>query len=55
MNAVLKLIAHGQYSKDEDLSDTVTFVTSILSYVEPSLVLPFIASRFEMALQTVSS
>nr|CAD1826621.1 unnamed protein product [Ananas comosus var. bracteatus] len=52
---VLKLIAHGQYSKDEDLSDTVTFVTSILSYVEPSLVLPFIASRFEMALQTMTA
>ncbi|OAY75058.1 Proteasome activator subunit 4 [Ananas comosus] len=55
VNAVLKLIAHGQYSKDEDLSDTVTFVTSILSYVEPSLVLPFIASRFEMALQTMTA
>ncbi|XP_020109753.1 proteasome activator subunit 4-like isoform X2 [Ananas comosus] len=55
VNVVLKLIAHGQYSKDEDLSDTVTFVTSILSYVEPSLVLPFIASRFEMALQTMTA
>lgn len=52
---MLKLIDRGQYSKNEHLSETVAAATSILSYVEPSLVLPFVASRFHMALETVSS
>ncbi|MED6148307.1 hypothetical protein PIB30_051930 [Stylosanthes scabra] len=55
VNSVLKLIDRGQYSKNEHLSETVAAATSILSYVEPSLVLPFVASRFRMALETVSS
>lgn len=55
VNSVLKLIDRGQYSKNEHLSETVAAATSILSYVEPSLVLPFVASRFRMALETVST
>jgi proteasome activator subunit 4 len=55
VNVVLKLIDRGQYSKDDDLSSTVVAAISILSYVEPSLVLPFVASRYYMALETVSS
>lgn len=55
MNVVLKLIDRGQYSKNEHLSETVAAATSLLSYVEPSLVLPFLASRFHMALETVSN
>lgn len=51
---LLKLIDRGQYSKNEHLSETVAAATSILSYVEPFLVLPFVASRFHMALETVS-
>lgn len=54
MNSILKLIDRGQYSKNEHLSETVAAATSILSYVEPSLVLPFLSSRFRMALETVS-
>lgn len=54
VNTVLKLIDRGQYSKNDNLSETVAAATSILSYVEPSLVLPFVASRFRMALETVS-
>lgn len=54
VNTILKLIDRGQYSKNEHLSETVAAATSILSYVEPSLVLPFVASRFHMALETVS-
>lgn len=54
VNVLLKLIDRGQYSKSEHLSDTVAAATSILSYVEPFLVLPFVASRFHMALETVS-
>ncbi|KAJ3677568.1 hypothetical protein LUZ60_003292 [Juncus effusus] len=52
---ILRLMDRGQYSKDEDLSDTVLTAVSILSYVEPSLVLPFISSRFHLALQTTTA
>lgn len=55
VNVLLRLIDRGQYSKNEHLSETVAAATSILSYVEPSLVLPFLASRFHMALETVSN
>lgn len=54
VNTLLMLIDRGQYSKNEHLAETVATATSILSYVEPSLVLPFLASRFHMALETVS-
>lgn len=53
VGVVLKLIDRGQYSKNEHLSETVAAATSMLSYVEPSLVLPFVASRFHLALETV--
>ncbi|KAG6411681.1 hypothetical protein SASPL_129765 [Salvia splendens] len=55
VNTILKLIDRGQYSKNEHLSETVATATSILSYVEPSLVLPFLASRFYMALETMTA
>lgn len=54
VKVVLKLIDRGQYSKNEALAETVSVATSVLSYIEPSLVLPFIASRFRLALETVS-
>nr|XP_043630941.1 proteasome activator subunit 4 [Erigeron canadensis] len=55
VRTVLKLIDRGQYSKNENLSETVAAATSILSYVEPSLVLPFLVSRFHMALETMTA
>ncbi|KAM1341287.1 hypothetical protein ACFX2F_005761 [Malus domestica] len=55
VRVVLKLIDRGQYSKNEHLSETVAAATSILSYVEPTLVLPFVASRFQMALETMTA
>ncbi|XP_054818668.1 proteasome activator subunit 4 [Prosopis cineraria] len=55
VNSVLKLIDRGQYSKNEHLSETVAFAIPVLSYVEPSLVLPFVASRFRMALETMTA
>ncbi|KAL8462064.1 hypothetical protein ACS0TY_033224 [Phlomoides rotata] len=55
VNTILKLIDRGQYSKNDQLSETVATATSILSYVEPSLVLPFLASRFHMALETMTA
>lgn len=54
VKVVLKLIDRGQYSKNESLAETVAVATSLLSYVEPYLVLPFIASRFQLASETVS-
>ncbi|KAJ0715844.1 putative armadillo-like helical, proteasome activator complex subunit 4 domain-containing protein [Helianthus annuus] len=55
VRTVLKLIDRGQYSKYENLSETVAAATSILSYVEPSLVLPFLVSRFHMASETMTA
>lgn len=55
VNAVLKFIDRGQYSKYETLSETVAAASSILSYVEPDLVLPFIQTRFHMALETMTA
>ncbi|KAE8725691.1 Proteasome activator subunit 4 [Hibiscus syriacus] len=55
VNVLLRLIDRGQYSKNEHLSETVATATSILSYMEPSLVLPFLASRFHMALETMTA
>jgi hypothetical protein len=53
IKVVLKLLDRGQYSKDDSLAETVSIATSILSYVEPSLVLPFLATNFQLALETV--
>lgn len=53
IKVVLKLLDRGQYSKDDSLAETVSIATSILSYVEPSLVLPFVAMNFQLALETV--
>ncbi|VFQ82480.1 unnamed protein product [Cuscuta campestris] len=55
VDSILRLIDRGQYSKNEHLSETVAAATSILSYVEPSLVLPFLASRFHMASETMTA
>lgn len=55
VRVVLKLIDRGQYSKNESLAETVAVATSLLSYVEPSLVLPFISSRFQLALETTTA
>ncbi|XP_074569693.1 proteasome activator subunit 4 [Curcuma longa] len=55
VEVMLKLIDRGQYSKNESLAETVAGATSVLSYVEPSLVLPFVASRFQMALESLTA
>uniref|UniRef100_A0A0E0LAS8 Proteasome activator subunit 4 n=1 Tax=Oryza punctata TaxID=4537 RepID=A0A0E0LAS8_ORYPU len=55
VKVVLKLLDRGQYSKDDSLADTVSIATSILSYVEPSLVLPFVATNFQLALETTTA
>ncbi|KAK4484733.1 hypothetical protein RD792_007326 [Penstemon davidsonii] len=55
VKAVLKLIDRGQYSKNDHLSETVAATTSVLSYMEPYLVLPFLTSRFHMALETMTA
>ncbi|XP_039119734.1 proteasome activator subunit 4 isoform X1 [Dioscorea cayenensis subsp. rotundata] len=55
VRTVLKLIDRGQYSKNDSLAETVAVATSMLAYVEPTLVLPFIASRFHLALETMTA
>lgn len=55
VKVILKLIDRGQYSKNESLAETVSVAMSLLSYVEPSLVLPFIATRFQLALETTTA
>ncbi|CAM8952984.1 unnamed protein product [Rhodiola kirilowii] len=55
VTVLLRLIDRGQYSKNEHLSETVAAATSILSYLEPSLVFPFLASRFHLALETMTA
>ncbi|GJM99961.1 hypothetical protein PR202_ga17106 [Eleusine coracana subsp. coracana] len=54
VKAILKL-DRGQYSKDDSLAETVSIATSILSYVEPALVLPFVATNFQLALETTTA
>lgn len=54
VKVILKLLDRGQYSKDNSLAETVSVATSILSYIEPTLVLPFVATNFQLALETVS-
>ena len=54
IKVILKLLDRGQYSKDNSLAETVSIATSILSYVEPTIVLPFVATNFQLALETVS-
>jgi proteasome activator subunit 4 len=55
VKVVLKLLDRGQYSKDDSLAETVSIATSILSYVEPGLVLPFVATNFQLALETTTA
>jgi proteasome activator subunit 4 len=55
IKVILKLLDRGQYSKDNSLAETVSIATSILSYVEPTLVLPFVATNFQLALETTTA
>ncbi|KAL2630922.1 hypothetical protein R1flu_015608 [Riccia fluitans] len=55
VKALLPLIERGQYSKDGNMSETAASTASMLTYVEPSLVLPLINSRFLTALNTITA
>ncbi|XP_062228827.1 proteasome activator subunit 4 [Phragmites australis] len=55
IKVILKLLDRGQYSKNDSLAETVSIAASILSYVEPSLVLPFVATNFQLALETTTA
>ncbi|KAJ4793820.1 Proteasome activator subunit 4 [Rhynchospora pubera] len=55
VSAVLKLIDRGQYSKNDSLAETVSVATSVLAYIEPSVVLPHIAMKFQLALETMTA
>ncbi|BBN11909.1 proteasome activator subunit 4 [Marchantia polymorpha subsp. ruderalis] len=55
VKTLLPLIERGQYSKDSDMSETAASTASMLTYLEPSLVLPLINSRFHTALNTITA
>lgn len=55
IKVVLKLLDRGQYSKDSSLAETVSVTTSILSYIEPTIVLPFVERNFQLALETTTA
>ncbi|KAL3680307.1 hypothetical protein R1sor_023263 [Riccia sorocarpa] len=55
VKGLLRLIERGQYSKDGDMSETSANTASMLTYIEPSLVLPLINSRFLTALNTITA
>lgn len=55
VTTMMKLIDRGQYSKNGALAWTAASAASRLSYVEPSLVLPMVVSRFQTALETVTA
>jgi len=50
----MELTARGQYSKNSGLAFTVGSSAWLLAYVEPSLLLPYIVSMFDTALDSVS-
>ncbi|KAJ3694711.1 hypothetical protein LUZ60_000088 [Juncus effusus] len=52
---ILKLIDRGQYSKSASLAETVSVATSVLSYIEPALVLPSLTEKFHLALETTTA
>ena len=53
VTTVMKLIDRGQYSKNGALAWTAASSASRLAYIEPSIVLPMVVNRFQMALDTV--
>jgi proteasome activator subunit 4 len=53
VSTVMKLIDRGQYSKNGTLAWTAASSASRLAYIEPSIVLPMVVNRFQMALDTV--
>lgn len=55
VTTVMKLIDRGQYSKNGSLAWTAASAASRLSYIEPSIVLPMVVSRFQTALETVTA
>ncbi|KAF3796838.1 Proteasome activator subunit 4 [Nymphaea thermarum] len=52
---VLQFVDRAQYSKNESLAESAAAASSSLSYIEPTLVLPSMISRFHMALETLTA
>ncbi|XP_024522024.1 proteasome activator subunit 4 [Selaginella moellendorffii] len=55
VKTIVRLIERGQYSKSGRLAVTSSNVASGLAFVAPSVILPFIVSRFEAAMITVTA
>lgn len=54
VKSLMRLIERGQYSKNSSLTSTVGSSACLLAFVEPSLMLPYIVSTFDTALDSVS-
>jgi proteasome activator subunit 4 len=54
VRSMLKTIEHDQYSKHESLVRTVVIASSMLSYVEPTIALPFMVSSFHIGLDDMT-
>ena len=54
VKTLMRLIERGQYSKNSSLTSTVGSSACLLAFVEPSLMLPYIVSTFDTALDSVS-
>lgn len=55
VKTLMRLIARGEYSKNGSLAFTVGHAAWLLAYVEPSLLLPYIVSTFDAALDSVTA
>lgn len=54
VRTLMRLIERGQYSKNSSLASTVGSSACLLAFVEPTLMLPYIVSTFDTALDSVS-
>ncbi|KAG0602531.1 hypothetical protein M758_10G020700 [Ceratodon purpureus] len=55
VKTLMRLIERGQYSKNSSLTSTVGSSACLLAFVEPSLMLPYIVSTFDTALDSITA
>ncbi|XP_031478674.1 proteasome activator subunit 4-like isoform X3 [Nymphaea colorata] len=55
IKVVLRFIVRAQYNEDKSFSEVAAASISILSYIEPSLMIPSMISRFHLALETLTT
>lgn len=55
VRTLMRLIERGQYSKNSSLASTVGSSACLLAFVEPTLMLPYIVSTFDTALDSITA